>query len=350
MLGNLTKFLAISLLAIANHGVALSAEPLSLQEIAAYQGSDRHERLVEAARKEGELTVYHAYPQLVNVTAAFTKKYGIKVNSWRSGSESVLQRILGEARAARHQVDVVQNNAPENEAAHRENVLQPVWSPHLANLMAGASPAHKEWVGITVDVFSAAYNTSKVQENELPKSYADLLDPKWKGRLGVEAEDHAWFATLVDTLGPEKGLKLFRDIVASNGISVRKGHSLLASLVASGDVPLALSVYSWNPDQLKRKGAPIQGLLIEPVIGQFSTIAMLRNAPHPNAAALFYDFALNEGQQILAEISFVPTNTKLASPIGNVPILLIDPAKALDSQQEWITLYLNVLGSEGKAR
>jgi iron(III) transport system substrate-binding protein len=334
------------------HGTALAAEPgkglSTVQEIASYQGSDRHERLVEAAKKEGELSVYHVYPQLSVVMSEFTKKYGIKVRSWRSGSESVLQRIAAEGRAKKYDVDIVQNNAPENEAAHRENLLQEVRSPFLKELMPAATPAHKEWVGVTVDVYSAAYNTAKVKKEELPKTYRDLLDPKWKGRLGVEAEDHAWFATLVDTLGEQQGLKLFGDIVSANGISVRKGHSLLASLVASGEVPLALSVYSWNPEQLKQKGAPIEGAFLEPVIAQFSTMAMLKTAPHPHAAVLFYDFVLNEGQQILADLRFVPSSKKIASPISNMSIKYIDPGRALDMQEKWIKTYSNVV--TGKSR
>lgn len=327
--------------AVAAASAAQAAgKPLTAQEIASYQGADRTERLIEGAKKEGELTVYHAYPQLVSVTAAFAKKYDIKVTVWRSGSENILQRIDTEARAGKHTVDIVQNNAPENEAAHRERLLQPVASPYLKDLIPGALAPHKDWVGITLDVYSAAYNTAKVKPEDLPKSYRDLLDPKWKGRLGIEAEDQAWFATLVETLGEPQGTKLFNDIVSSNGISVRKGHSLLTSLVASGEVPLALSVYSWNPSQLKAKGAPIQGLLIQPVVAQFSTVAMLKNAPHPNAAALFYDFALNEGQEILAQMHFVPTSKKQPSPIGDTPLKMIDPGQALDLQDKWVKSYM----------
>jgi iron(III) transport system substrate-binding protein len=338
--------LLVSAMLFGSQAMAAEANkaPLTLQEIASYQGADRQERLIEGAKKEGELMVYHAYPQLANVMTAFTKKYGIKVSSWRSGSESILQRMGSEAKAKKYTVDIVQNNAPENEAAYREKLTMEVRSPYLKDLMPAAIPAHKEWVGITLDVFSAAYNTAKVKKEELPKTYRDLLDPKWKGRLGIEAEDHGWFATLVETLGEPQGTKLMSDIVATNGMSVRKGHSLLTSLVASGEVQLGLSVYSWNPEQLKTKGAPIEGLLIEPVIAQFSTVAMLKNAPHPNAAALFYDFILNEGQQIFSDMRFVPTSKKVVSPIGDVAIKFIDPAKALDMQEKWVKQYMGMQG------
>jgi iron(III) transport system substrate-binding protein len=340
MLQPVIRLLCGALCLGAMAGTALAA-PLTLAEIATYQGADRTERLLEGVRKEGgELSIYHAYPQLLKVTEAFTKKYDIKVTAWRSGSENILQRIGTEARANKFTVDIVQNNAPENEAAHREHLLQPVASPYLKDLLPGALAPHRDWVGITLDVYSAAYNTAKVKKEELPKTYRDLLDPKWKGRLAMEAEDQAWFATLLETLGEPQGGKLFNDVIASNGISVRKGHSLLTSLVASGEVPLALSVYSWNPAQLKAKGAPIEGLLIQPVVAQYSTVAMLKNAPHPNTAALFYDFVLNEGQQILAEMHFVPTSKKLPSPIGDVQLKMIDPGQALDMQEKWTKAYL----------
>jgi iron(III) transport system substrate-binding protein len=305
--------------------------------LAMYQGADRQQKLVEAARREGELSVYHAYPRLASIVEAFGKKYGIKVKTWRSGSEAILQRLTTEARGGRFEVDVVQNNAPENEAAHREKLLQEVRSPFLADLIPQAIPSHREWTGITLDVWTAAYNTDKVRKDELPKSYQDLQDPRWKGRLGIEADNYAWYGTLISALGEEQGTKIFNNIVNTNGISARKGHSLLATLVASGDVPLALTVYNWNPEQLKAKGGvPIEGLFIPPVIAQPSTIAMLKRAPHPAAAILFYDFMLSEGQKMLADNSYVVTSKKLPSPVANVALTYIDPAHALDLQDKWL--------------
>jgi iron(III) transport system substrate-binding protein len=335
------KTLSITLLAVfsafaAQPALAQDAKADQVRALATYQGADRHDRLVEAARREGELSVYHAYPRLTAMLEAFGKKYGIKVKSWRAGSEAILQRITTEARGNRFEVDLVQNNAPENEAAHREKLLQEVRSPYLADLVPQAVPAHREWVGITFDVWTAAYNTDKVKKSELPKSYQDLQDPKWKGRLGIEADNFGWFGALLTELGEEQGTKLFNNIVATNGISARKGHSLLATLVASGDVPLALTVYNWNPEQLKAKGpAPIEGLFIPPVIAQPSTIALLKRAPHPAAALLFYDFMLTEGQKMLADNSYVVTTKKLPSPVAGVPIKYIDPAQALDRQEKW---------------
>jgi iron(III) transport system substrate-binding protein len=213
--------------------------------------------------------------------------------------------------------------------------LQEVRSPYLKDLIPTAIPAHKEWVGTTIDVWVAAYNTDKVKKEELPKTFQDLLDPKWKGRVGIESDNHAWFGTLTETMGERQGIKLFTDIASTNGISPRKGHSLLASLVGSGEVPLALTLYDWNVEKLKQKGAPVEWFPLSPVIAQFKTVAMLRKAPHPHAAVLFYDFMLNEGQALLAGRKLVPTSKKIETAAGKLSLKFIDPVRFLDMNDKW---------------
>ena len=345
-----TAFLACAALALATtaispaHAVDLPSGTPSVEEMARYTGPDRAAKLLAAAKAEGgELSVYHVYPALTKVTAAFTKKYGIAVNPWRSSSETVLQRLVSEARGNRFEADVVQNNAPENEAACREKLLQEMRSPLQANLLPQAVPAHGCWVGFAIDIFIAAYNTAKVRKEDLPATYQDLLDPKWKGRLGVESDDYHWFAELSSALGEQQTHKLFRDLVAGNGLSVRKGHSLLANLVASGEVPLALTAYSWTPEQLKAKGAPIELYPLQPLIAQFSTLAVLKKAKHPYTAMLFYDFALDEGQKLLYDLRFVPASRTLDVPITRLPIRYIDPGRALDMQEKWFKDYQTIV-------
>lgn len=332
---------AALLLALAQFITPMSAQAQdagkAARDLALYSAADRHDRLLELARKEGELNVYHVYPALPAIISAFTKKYGLKVKAWRSGSEAVLQRVSAESRGNRHEVDVVQNNAPENEAAWREQLLLPVVSPHYKDLMAGVVPAHNGYVGFTLDIWTAAYNTNAVKKEDLPRSYADLADPRWKGRLGIEANNHAWFGTLLAELGEAQGQKLFDNIVAGNGIGARKGHSVLANLVASGDIPLGLTVYSWIPEQLKKKGAPIENHVIQPLLAQPSTIAVMRRAPNPATALLFHDFMVSpEGQKLLADNQFVPTSRVQDNPLSRVPMKMLDPARVLDMQDKWL--------------
>ncbi len=331
--------LAATWLGSAMAQVAEPAKPMSITEMAAYQGPDRQAKLIEGAKKESGLTVYHTYPALTKLTQEFSQKYGVKVKSWRAGSEAVLQRVIGESRGNKFDVDIVQNNAPENEAAYREKLLLEVKSPYHNDLLPQAVPLHKQWAGITLDIWTAAYNTEKIKKEDLPKTYKDLLDPKWKGLLGIEGNNHAWFGALMNKMGEEEGQKLFANIANTNGISNRKGHSLLTMMVSSGEVPLALTVYSWNPEQLKVKGAPVEGLALQPLMAQPSTIAMLKKAPNPYTALLFYDYMLSEGQKQLYDLKFVPTSKKYELPFPKVPLNFIEPAMALDQQAKWFKMF-----------
>src|SRR5882762_1917549 len=236
----------------------LRAQPADVAGLALYVGGDREQRLVKGARAQHEINLYSSLvlEDLNALAAAFEKKYGVKLKFWRAGSEKVVQRIVTEARAGRFDFDVVETNGPELEALYREKLLQRAGSPHFPDLMPEAIRPHREWVGTRLNMFVHAYNTNLVKKEELPKSYEDFLDPKWKGRLGIEAEDVDWFAMVIKEIGEDKGLTLFRAIVARNGLSVRRGHTLLAGLVASGEVPFALTVYNHNAEKLKQRGAP----------------------------------------------------------------------------------------------
>jgi iron(III) transport system substrate-binding protein len=319
------------------------AQPI-VNQVNALQGDAREKFLIDAAKKEGALNIYHINIEDIPViAAAFSKKYGIKVSLWRSSSEMVTNRLVTEAQGGRFEADIVDTNGPGMEALSREKMLQPVKSPYEKDLIALATPKTGDWIATTVDVFVQAYNTDKIKKADLPKSYQDLLNPKWKGMLTVEEGDQAWFEMVAESMGREKGMQLFKDIVAKNGISVRKGHSLLGNLIVSGDVPMGLTLYRYNPELLKRKGAPIDWFIIPPAIGQTRGIAMLRKVQHPYAAMLFYDFMLNEGEQIYADRAQYPTSKKIKGNAGNLKITYIDTARNLDEDAQWTKDYENVI-------
>jgi iron(III) transport system substrate-binding protein len=322
-------------LGIAGPAFAQSKSGRSVAEVASLEGNDRLQILLDGAKKEGELTVYFSNPGMVPVADAFGKKYGIKVKTWRSESGSILQRVTSEASGSRFEVDAILNNAPEMEALHREKLLQVVTSPYLKELMPEAIQKHKEWVGTTVEMFVQAYNTNKIKKEDLPKTYQDLLDPKWKGMLGIETSDYDWFAYVLQDIGQEKGTKLFNDIVGTNGMSLRQGHSLLGQMVSSGDVPLAMNLYSWGPDELKKKGAPIDRFNISHPIAMFTGMGVTKKAPHPHAAVLFYDYMLTDGQQLQSAQFKIATNNKYDVDQKKIPMKFIDPGLFLDNYEKW---------------
>ena len=317
-----------------------------LAQVVKYDQPDREQFLLQGAKKEGEVMIYTSLvpEDLTALAAAFERKYGLKLKSWRANSEKVLQRAVTEARAGRHEADAVETNGPQLEALYREKGLQPLHSPHLKDLMPQALRPHGHWVGTRINMFVQSYNTNLVKKDELPKSYAELADPRWKGRLGIEAEDEDWFAMVVKDLGEEAGLRIFRDIIRGNGLSVRKGHTLLAGLVASGEIPLALTTYSHGAEKMKQRGAPVEWFAIAPAIGRANGIGIVARPPHPHAAALFADFLLSpEGQAILQKGGYVPANLRVEDRAQKLPLKFVDPALMLDEHDKWKKLWAQIV-------
>ena len=297
---------------------------------------------IAAAKKEGTLTLYTtiAEKDLATLTKPFEAKYGVKVVVWRAGTDKVLQRSIAEARAKRYDVDVIHFGSPEMEALSREKILLPITSPIHKALQPGSVPPHREWAATLLSVWVQEYNTKLLKKADLPKTYTDLLDPKWKGKLGIETKDSDWFASVVDAMGGgETGVKFFRDLAAGNGLSLRQGHTLLNNMVISGEVPLALNQYNYMPEQAKKKGAPIDWFVLEPAIARSNAVGVARRSPHPNAALLFYEFLLGEGQQYFVNMDYVPTNTKVPSPFKGVKIVQTNPARSLDESEKWTDLF-----------
>jgi len=315
-----------------------------------YDGPDRARKLIAAAQKEGSFALYTSFAEkdLPRLTAAFEKKYGVKVKVWRAGSEKVLQRTLAEATARRYEVDAIHSSALEMETLHREKILQAVASPHSTELIAGALRPHREWVATYLSVWVQAYNTHLVKKEDLPKTFQDLLDPRWKGKLGIEANVPEWYSTVVMDMGEEKGIRFFRDLAGRNGLSVRTGHSLLNNMVVAGEVPLALTVYNFMAEAARRKGATIDWFALEPAVARMSGIGIARRAPHPNAALLFYDFMLStEAQELLVAMEYVPTNAAVRSPLAVRHFTLVDPAVALDQSDKWTKSFEEVILKRG---
>ena len=317
--------------------------------LAALTGAERLKRLAEGAKKEGVVSIYTSMPQddMAALTTAFEAKYGVKAKVWRSGSEKILQRGLLEAKANRFEVDVFETNSPEMEVLSREKVLIAANSPYLNELIPQAIPAHKEWIATRLNIFTCAYNTKLVRKEDLPKTYQDLLDPKWKGKLSVEADDSDWLAETVMKMGEEKGIALFKEIARKNAVSVRKGHTLLANLVASGEVPMALTLYNYKIEQMKNSGANVDWFALDPTIARPNANGVARNAPHPHAALLFQDFELTEGQVILGKRDFIPTSIKVPSNLNKMPLTFANPKTTLDDGHKWNKIYDDIFNRKG---
>ena len=340
--------LRAGILLVAAWAGGVLAQPTGIA-LATYDGADRLDKIVEGARKEGDVVLYTSAPadDIKVLTEAFEHRYGIKAKVWRASADKVLQRGTSEARANRFEADVFETDGPAMEGLVRDNLLAVVRSPVQDELVPEARFAHRAWVRSRLSVYAFAYNTKVVRKADLPKSYEGLLDPRWKGKLGIEADDGDWFSAVSQQLGEQKAHRLFKEIVARNGVTIRHGHALLADLVAAGDVPLAITVYTGKVEELKRKGAPIEWFVLPPAIARGSGVGVAARAAHPHAALLWYEFELSEeAQKLIAERGFVPTSRKVATALEHVPLRFIDLRTVLDDSEKWDKRFAEIFATQ----
>lgn len=341
----------LAFIACALQLAAAAVEPTAaVATAAAYRGADRTDRLIAGARKEGELLLYSSLTQedQLRIAEDFKRRYGVTLKFWRGSQAHILQRVLSEARGGRFEFDVLETNAPQIEAIAREGLLQAIASPFAREvLLPEILPASGEWVPDRLNLVVYAYNTSAVKASELPRQWAELLDPKWAGKLGMESHNVEWFASVAEFLGEEAGIDLFRKLGA-NGIAVRTGHTHSTGRVIAGEIPVMLGVYSHDVERMKAKGAPVDWFIVPPAVIMPSAVAVSRRAPHPHAAMLFHDYMLTHAQRLYPEVHRLPAHRGYDTPVRRLvaegqPYRVVDARKTIDDYDKWLKLYKRLI-------
>ena len=214
--------------------------------------------ILDTAKREGEI-VFYASMNLAEANimiAEFEKRYPpIKVKLNRAGSEKLLTRILAEARAKRVAADVIQTVEFSMHILKRSGVL----ARHMAPgdyLYPKNFKDEGFWTTVYYNPYVTAYNTRLVTPRMVPKTYDDLLDPKWKGKMTMEGTKADWFAGMLQIMGQERGLQYMRQLAKQEPM-LREGHELLAQLVAAGEGFFDINIPASSVDRVKEKGAPI---------------------------------------------------------------------------------------------
>ena len=316
-----------------------------------YQGADRDQRVINEARKEGTLSLYTSLnpKDSGSIVQAFQKKYNIKVAVWRSSGEGMIERTVTEARAGRFTPDVMESDGVEMEILAREHLLQEFYSPNFKDLPPAAFTKNRLYVADRFNFFTIAYNTNLVKPAEVPNSYQDLLLPRWNGKIALGANDSDWFAAMVKSMGEKDGLAFFKKLSASKP-QMRKGHTLIAEMVAAGEIPIAAALYNHAVERLVMDGAPIKWKALTPTMGRPGAIGVSNNPPHPYAALLFADFILSrEGQELIKSRNRVPSSMAVDSTLNKFSYKMIDPAITLDESAKWGKLWNDMfIGQSGK--
>ena len=280
------------------------ASILGVLSIALFFGAGLAQDLAKA-KQEGRIVFYTSWgPSDADyVVKAFEKKYApLKVETVRASSERTLTRLLSEHRANTFLGDVVAVSGIQSGILKEKGSLDRYQSPEAAHFPADWRDPDGYGVGLHQTIYVIGYNSRLISPDAIPKSYEDLLQPRWKGQLGWDTEEFYLFGALMKVRGKEKGLEYWRRL-AEQQINFRKGYTLISELVSAGEFPAAVSLYQHRVDEYIEKGAPLQWIAPNPLIGgDPNKISLLKNAPRPNVAKLFIDFMLSmEGQKLLQD-------------------------------------------------
>jgi len=271
--------------------------------------------LWDAAKREGEI-VFYASMNLAEANimiAEFEKRYpSLQVKLNRAGSEKLLTRVLAEARAKRVAADVIQTVEFSMHILKRSGVLARYIAPSDF-LYPKNFKDEGFWTTVYYNPYVTAYNTRLVAPRMAPKTYADLLDPKWKGKITMEGTKADWFAGMLQIMGQERGLQYMRQLAKQEPM-LREGHELLAQLIAAGEGFFDINIPASSVDRMKEKGAPIDWIALGEAPAIMVGIGLASQAAHVNAAKLFMDFALSrEGQRLQQGFGRLVARTDLAS-------------------------------------
>jgi iron(III) transport system substrate-binding protein len=324
--------------------------------IATYKGPNREARIIAGAKKDARVTVYSGMIEnqaLRPLVDAFHKKYPfVSVDYWRGDSRALVQKALTERRAGRVIGDILESTGGA-ETLMKANAVQPFYTPETANFPENYVDPHGMWAASRLDYFGLAYNTRLVSAAEVPKTYEDLLDPKWRGAIAWRADSEVgadlFIAGILRSMGKEKGEAYLKRLASQRIANYAGSARALVDRVGAGEYKLAVEIYAHHPLISKAEGAPLDVQMLEPVPSALSTIQLAADAPHPYAAMLFIDFAESrEGQEVLRAAQYLspnpavkldPSLRKIVPRLNHMSETVFTPALMFDTRAEAEALF-----------
>ena len=311
--------------------------------------------LVEAARKEGSVVWYSGMivNQIVRpMVDAFQKKYpGIEVQYSRAAGNDIALKITNEARSRRPMADMF-DSVTALVALLDANLVAEFRPAEAARYPANRKDPNGLWTSPNIYYYTAAYNTNLVKAGDIPQTYQDLLDPKWKGKIAWTYDLTAggppgFCANILQTMGPQKGAEYLKAFAAQEPVVIPGAQRVVLDKVISGEYPVALQTLSYHSTISARQGAPVQWLKMPPMIMTPNSISLVKNAPHPNAAKLLIEFILSrEGQELIAANDYMPSDPDVAikdpdltPEHGKFAITVFSPEDTRTNLKNWVATY-----------
>jgi iron(III) transport system substrate-binding protein len=286
--------------------------------------------VIEGAKKEGQLVFYSGIPipDAQSILSALERKYPfIKTTFYRATGPALVSRIQTEQRAGSHIWDVMNSTGFEPYVLLEQGYFSKHDSPERKSFPEGHKDNEGYWTTMYTSPMIASYNTRLVSSAELPREYLDLLQPKWKGRLGLDSSDFEWYANLRKIWGAEKAQK-FLEGLRRQEVRLVQGRALLTELLTGGEIAILVNNFLQNAIEAKRKGSPVEMLALDPVVSAAGLVGINKLAPHANAAKLFVDFVLSkEGQELIVKTD----RSSVRKDVAGNPIDMIKNARIVPS-------------------
>jgi iron(III) transport system substrate-binding protein len=284
---------------------------------------------ISKAQEEKKFVLYHSTgiedtQQILNL---FRKRYPfLQIENHRLSSQKLFQRIVSEVRAGRNLADAYIISGAETWLLKDMGFLASYASPERSRIRPTLIDRQGYWTGILWNLAVLGYNTRMVSQDRTPKRWEDLLQPHWKGLIGLEAEDVTWYVFIMKLMGNQKG-KAFMTQLARQQPQMRSGYNLVTALLGAGEFALVPTARVHRIEQLKLEGAPVDWVAIEPLTPEPPVcVSLPKSAPRPNAGKLFIDFVLSKpAQELLYQLKRIPSRTDAPQPIPRLAqVKLID--------------------------
>ncbi len=278
--------------------------------------------LLGKAQEEKKMVLYHStgIEDTLQILERFRKQYSfLTVENHRLSSGKLLQRIISEVRAGRNSADAYIISGAETWLLKDMGLLAPYASPERSRVRPGLMDSQGYWTGILWNLGVLGYNTQMVAPGSIPKRWEDLLQPRWKGLIGLEAEDVTWYIFMQKLMGSQEG-KAFMTQLARQQPQLRSGYNLIAQLLVAGEFALAPTARVHRIEQAKKDGAPVDWVTIEPLTPEPPVcVSLPKNAPRPSTGKLFIDFVLSRpAQELLSQLKRIPSRMDAPQPISRV--------------------------------
>lgn len=298
--------------------------------------------LVAAARRDGSLVLYStvSLEDTTKVVRRFEQRYGIPVHVLRLESNQLPARITIEARAGRAAADLALSPTLQMYGLKNAGLLERAPVPEERDFVPAAVDRDGFFGGLLINTDTIVYNPEKLAAAHLavPRSWADLTRPEWRGRFALFAHSYEWYLAMKRTLGAPQATALMRGL-AANAPHLVASHQLAIEQTESGEYLAGANAFGYEAQRLSRAGRPIAFVNAPPTIAEVNAVGIVRGARHRSAALLFKRWALSrETQQFVVSVLGRSSGRKdvKGDPAvwnGRMQIVISDPSNAGDYQE-----------------